>query len=360
MINMPARRSGSVGGNGRMYEPWLGRFLSPDNFVQAADYSQNLNRYSYALNNPLVFIDPDGEWVQIVVGAVIGTAVGYISGSAAGLTGTDLLYYTLASAAIGAISGGIGSAVSTSVSIGGSAFISGAVSGAAGGAAAGFVAGAGTAALNNTVIGRNENILTKGLIGAGIGATTGFLLGGVSGGIESRKTGGKFFAGKTGGSNRAIYIYQDENGTQYSFPKDNFDALEAKIKAGTARRWEKRLYERVYNRVTMSLGKYTANDHVYSKDITPYYFKENIDVYYSGDFSSRNQQFQINVNNGEQLITISPESYKWQSIQIDNVQTINLSVIGPPFNANVAYNDPLSIVIVVPDLDVRVVGYRFW
>ena len=29
LINMPARRSASGGGNGRVYDPWLGRFLSP-------------------------------------------------------------------------------------------------------------------------------------------------------------------------------------------------------------------------------------------------------------------------------------------------------------------------------------------
>jgi len=48
--------------NGHMYDARLGRFLSPDNFVQAPDFSQNLNRYSYALNNPLVFTDPSGNY----------------------------------------------------------------------------------------------------------------------------------------------------------------------------------------------------------------------------------------------------------------------------------------------------------
>ena len=46
--------------NGRVYDSWLGRFLSPDPFVQAPTYSQNYNRYSYALNNPLKYIDPSG------------------------------------------------------------------------------------------------------------------------------------------------------------------------------------------------------------------------------------------------------------------------------------------------------------
>ncbi len=52
---------GLVNMNGRMYDPMLGRFLSPDNYVQAPDYTQNFNRYSYVLNNPLKYTDPSGE-----------------------------------------------------------------------------------------------------------------------------------------------------------------------------------------------------------------------------------------------------------------------------------------------------------
>ena len=52
---------GLINMNGRLYDPVLGRFLSPDNYVQAADLTQSFNRYSYALNNPLMFTDPSGE-----------------------------------------------------------------------------------------------------------------------------------------------------------------------------------------------------------------------------------------------------------------------------------------------------------
>ena len=47
--------------NGRLYDPMLGRFLSPDNFVQMPDNAQRYNRYSYCLNNPLKYTDPSGE-----------------------------------------------------------------------------------------------------------------------------------------------------------------------------------------------------------------------------------------------------------------------------------------------------------
>ena len=59
--------------NGRMYDPLLGRFLSPDPFVQLPDFSQNFNRYSYCLNNPLVYVDPDGEFI-------FGYTLGFIRG----------------------------------------------------------------------------------------------------------------------------------------------------------------------------------------------------------------------------------------------------------------------------------------
>lgn len=47
--------------NGRLYDPVIARFFSPDNFVQAPDFTQNFNRYSYCLNNPLQYVDPSGE-----------------------------------------------------------------------------------------------------------------------------------------------------------------------------------------------------------------------------------------------------------------------------------------------------------
>jgi len=47
--------------NGRMYDPMLGRMLSPDNYVQAPFFTQSYNRYTYCFNNPLKYTDPSGE-----------------------------------------------------------------------------------------------------------------------------------------------------------------------------------------------------------------------------------------------------------------------------------------------------------
>ncbi len=48
--------------NARLYNPSLGRFISPDTIVPGPSNPQAFNRYSYVLNNPLNFADPSGYW----------------------------------------------------------------------------------------------------------------------------------------------------------------------------------------------------------------------------------------------------------------------------------------------------------
>ncbi|MFC3122512.1 RHS repeat domain-containing protein [Agaribacter flavus] len=50
--------------NGRIYDPTLGRFLQADPFIQALSNSQNYNRYSYVLNNPMSYTDPSGYFFK--------------------------------------------------------------------------------------------------------------------------------------------------------------------------------------------------------------------------------------------------------------------------------------------------------
>ena len=52
---------GLVHMNARVYDPALGRFLSPDPVVQFAHDGQAHNRYAYARNNPLKHVDPSGH-----------------------------------------------------------------------------------------------------------------------------------------------------------------------------------------------------------------------------------------------------------------------------------------------------------
>ena len=98
-----------------MYDPILGRFLSPDNYVQMPNFSQSFNRYSYCLNNPLKFNDPSGEifgWddVLIIAGALIGGYLGGVSMNHGELNPLKWDYsepFTYLGIGFGALAGGI-------------------------------------------------------------------------------------------------------------------------------------------------------------------------------------------------------------------------------------------------------------
>jgi RHS repeat-associated protein len=106
---------GLINMNGRMYDPVLGRMLSPDNFVQDPSRTQSYNRYSYVFNNPLKYTDPSGEiaWMPIIVAAVV---FGYGGGAMASGNHNPFTsqYWTdgwegfMLGAAMGATSGGRG------------------------------------------------------------------------------------------------------------------------------------------------------------------------------------------------------------------------------------------------------------
>ncbi|HQK15695.1 MAG TPA: RHS repeat-associated core domain-containing protein [Anaerolineae bacterium] len=48
--------------NARSYDPSLGRFIQADTIVPSPANPQSLNRYAYALNNPLRYTDPTGHY----------------------------------------------------------------------------------------------------------------------------------------------------------------------------------------------------------------------------------------------------------------------------------------------------------
>ena len=160
----------------RLYDPLLGRFISADSIVPQPGNLQAFNRYSYCVNNPLVYVDPSGHFLDIAViaiGAVIGALVaGYKS---------DWKPEAMAvGAVIGGVSGGVYSGVSSYMGgiIAGSitnATVAGAISGAAGGAAAGATAGAMSASYYG------GNIGSAILKGAGLGAVGGAAFGAIGG-----------------------------------------------------------------------------------------------------------------------------------------------------------------------------------
>ncbi|MEM6457158.1 MAG: RHS repeat-associated core domain-containing protein [Acidobacteriota bacterium] len=55
----------------RFYSPWTARFLSVDPARESANLQrpQTWNRFSYAFNNPVTLVDPDGQ-VAVVAKAL--------------------------------------------------------------------------------------------------------------------------------------------------------------------------------------------------------------------------------------------------------------------------------------------------
>lgn len=127
---------GLINMNARLYDPALGRFLSPDPFVQAPDLTQNFNRYAYAMNNPLCYVDKNGEFWWIIVGAAIGGVVNLVNKAIAGQLHS--FGDGFAAFGIGAVAGGLG------VATGAYAFT---LAGGAAGGIGGFLAGAASGAL---------------------------------------------------------------------------------------------------------------------------------------------------------------------------------------------------------------------
>ena len=201
--------------NGRLYDPALHRFLMPDNYIQDPFNTQNFNRYGYCLNNPLVYVDQDGEWVFLVA-ALIGA---YIGGAQANGTynpfkwnysNADTWMGITGGAIIGVASAGVGIAVGGAVA-GGATIVSSMVGGAAGGAVSGagfavlpggngkVLQGFGVGALSGAIggaagfaAGKGTNVLlqgvnitspvAKGLVAGAIGGTAGGAIGGFTAG----------------------------------------------------------------------------------------------------------------------------------------------------------------------------------
>lgn len=59
----------------RRYDMGAGRFISEDGIAGFAMVPYTLNRYGYCWNNPMNYVDLDGKWPTIVIGALIGLAI---------------------------------------------------------------------------------------------------------------------------------------------------------------------------------------------------------------------------------------------------------------------------------------------
>ncbi|MGI9302350.1 MAG: RHS repeat-associated core domain-containing protein, partial [Gammaproteobacteria bacterium] len=126
----------------RFYQPEAGRFLSEDEFPAFAGVPQSLNRYAYVFNNPNRYRDPNGEFVHLVVGGLIGAAVNVaITGATGGIDN----FGDVAKAAIA------GGAVGVAGAATGGASLLVQAAGAGGASVAGQVAGT---AVGNTINGK--------------------------------------------------------------------------------------------------------------------------------------------------------------------------------------------------------------
>ena len=56
--------------NGRVYDPKLARFISPDPYIQDPYNTQSFSRYSYVWNNPLRHTDPTGEFIPLIIAGI--------------------------------------------------------------------------------------------------------------------------------------------------------------------------------------------------------------------------------------------------------------------------------------------------
>ena len=178
---------GLINMNARLYDAALGRFLSPDPYVQMPDFSQNFNRYSYCMNNPLKYVDRDGKSFFLIAAIVAGA---YFGGSAANGTFNPIKWNygswkTYAGMAVGGMAGYAGAALGASVAAaatasGTSSIGAGIAGGMIGGMASGAINGAGMTAIS----GGSLNDIMEGMtLGTVMGGFGGAISGGIGGAI---------------------------------------------------------------------------------------------------------------------------------------------------------------------------------
>ena len=92
--------------NGRIYDPHLARFLQADPFMEDTG---TLNRYSYVLNNPLMYTDPSGYFFgsfKDIFKTVISIAIAIAVPASWGVLGAMLAGAASGAIMTGSIEGG--------------------------------------------------------------------------------------------------------------------------------------------------------------------------------------------------------------------------------------------------------------
>ena len=163
--------SGLIHMNGRLYDPELGRMLSPDPYVQVPEYSQNFNRYSYVMNNPLNLTDPTGfSWLGDAFHDVGGWLKENWRTVAVIAVGAFLMFNPIGQAFLGSIVSGLYTGITGAASIAG---MSGGLYVAGMAAVSGSIMGGLNSAVNGGALG---DVLRGAVVGGIQGAITGSIL----------------------------------------------------------------------------------------------------------------------------------------------------------------------------------------
>ena len=91
----------------RYYNPEVGRFISADVYLSTGQGVIGHNAYAYCGNNPVTRVDDEGEFWNIVIGAIVGAIVGaVVSAVTQAASGQDINWAAVGvAAACGALSG---------------------------------------------------------------------------------------------------------------------------------------------------------------------------------------------------------------------------------------------------------------
>lgn len=191
--------------NGRLYDPKLRSFLQPDNFIQNTEDTQNFNRYSYGLNNPLLYADYSGEelislGLAIGIGALISVLTYTITAIATDgpITPTGLITAALIGGASAAVTFGIGDAVRTIPNFYVKTMVQAAAHGVSQGTFAGIQGGKFLSAFASGAISSLASSFYSNYGGKFSNSTIGILaFGTVGGGVGAELSGGNFWLGAT-------------------------------------------------------------------------------------------------------------------------------------------------------------------
>lgn len=114
--------------NSRYYNPEVSRFLNADGMLGQVGDVQSTNAYAYAANNPIIFVDEDGRFWNLIAGFVVGGLI-----SAAVSIATQLIFTGEVDAAqtgIAFLSGGVsGLLVASGIGLVGSVILNSALGG---------------------------------------------------------------------------------------------------------------------------------------------------------------------------------------------------------------------------------------